>query len=512
MKLTLHTIGCLAFATLLHTAMFAQDGLPDPTFGNNGVVQHDLDGKADVALGMALQPDGKVVVCGSKRDYPAEEDLFVARFNSDGSLDTDFASNGWFEYDHAGGSDVAWSITVRPDGRLVVVGTALSGSNYQGFVLQLDGNGTLDPGFGQGGLFVAQHPFGSGLGSIVLLSDGSLVGAGSVMDSSNYYYPLIVKLDAAGELDTSFGTGGATTTSEAGTQLIHVSSGPGGSLVASGNHQVNELRIFKLSADGTLDPAFGTNGVFMESVSLPEGEHALLPSGKVLISGQSGNDLRSVRLLPDGTLDANYGTGGVVNEIVPNIQASRTMVALPDGRFIVGGRHYSGNAWSHMVVRFLSDGSPDPSFGTNGYAYLNFSPAQHHANDIAALSDGKVVCVFGRTTVLNNDADIVLVRLTGTPIGIQETLSMQVGSLRCSAAQGDLLVFGPMFPDAQGYSVAVSDMSGRSVNTSGATFTASGNCTPCAAPLPRALAAGVYVASVADPEGRSRTCRFVLAD
>ena len=105
----------------IFVARYLSDGSLDPTFGTNGIVTTDLGG-TDYAYGVAIQSDGKIVVAGQ-----TGTDFALVRYNTDGSLDTTFGSNGWTTTDF-GGTDCAYGVAMQSDGKIVVAGC--SGSSF----------------------------------------------------------------------------------------------------------------------------------------------------------------------------------------------------------------------------------------------------------------------------------------------------------------------------------------------------------------------------------------------
>ncbi len=117
-------------------ARFLPTGKPDLAFGNGGIATLDISGQQDHLLGMALQPDGKVLVVGmtTKINTAFTLGMFVARFRSDGTLDKTFADNGVFTRSNPSFFDAANCVSVLADGNILIGGshwlTTMSGSDY----------------------------------------------------------------------------------------------------------------------------------------------------------------------------------------------------------------------------------------------------------------------------------------------------------------------------------------------------------------------------------------------
>src|SRR3954471_1124471 len=129
----------------------------DPTFGSGGLVTTDFGGRGDSALGVAVQPDGKIVAAGSSSAHDVfNVDFALARYNPDGTLDSSFGSGGTVLSDSGSTIDAASDVLLQPDGKIVAAGT----SERQFGVARYTTVGGLDPTFGSGG--IVRTSFGGG--------------------------------------------------------------------------------------------------------------------------------------------------------------------------------------------------------------------------------------------------------------------------------------------------------------------------------------------------------------
>ncbi len=103
------------------------DGSVDTGFGTGGKVTTDFGGANDFGWSVAIEPDGQIVVAGQAYNG-SDGDFALARYNSDGSLDTTFDTDGKVTTDFAGGSDYGWSVAIQAGGQIVVAGQAYGGS------------------------------------------------------------------------------------------------------------------------------------------------------------------------------------------------------------------------------------------------------------------------------------------------------------------------------------------------------------------------------------------------
>src|SRR5262245_49576256 len=127
------------------------DGSLDTTFSNDGFTTTQFGGAQAYFQGVAVQQDGKIVATGSVR-FGGAFTIVTARYNSDGTPDTSFGTNGFVTTDFTANEEGGYRVVVQPDGRIVVVGNA----NGIAFLLRYTSAGVLDPSFSLDGVFPFQ--------------------------------------------------------------------------------------------------------------------------------------------------------------------------------------------------------------------------------------------------------------------------------------------------------------------------------------------------------------------
>ncbi len=198
---------------------YNSDGSPDTTFGSGGIVTTPIGGFFDCPYAIAIQEDGKIVIAGySDRridiDDTSDCDFAVVRYNSDGSLDKTFDSDG--KLTTPGGQfsyDAAFGTVVQKDGKIVIAGPSTSKGNLAYALLRYNGSGTLDDTFGTGGIakvLIDSHAFHDGC-ALSLQEDGKLVIATSLYNGTDFDFALL-RFSSDGILDDAFGTDGIVTT------------------------------------------------------------------------------------------------------------------------------------------------------------------------------------------------------------------------------------------------------------------------------------------------------------
>ncbi len=159
-------------------ARYASDGFLDPSFGTGGLVTTDMSGNSDQGRSIAIQADGKIVVAGYA--YDSGYDSFaLARYNADGSLDISFGTGGKVTTDMSGNSDRGHSVAIQSNGKIVVAGYAYD-SGYDSFAIaRYNSDGSLDTSFATDGKVITDIAGNSDQGhSLVIDGDGKIVVAG----------------------------------------------------------------------------------------------------------------------------------------------------------------------------------------------------------------------------------------------------------------------------------------------------------------------------------------------
>ncbi len=331
---------------------YLPDGRQDPSFGHHGAVRTDLGG-AETVADVALQTDGRIVVVGT-----ASRDVMVARYRSNGSPDRGFGSNGIVRTD-LGKFDDASSVAVQPDGRLVVTGMTSNGTAGRWFVARYLQEGELDPAFADGGIRLGSRRSGFAPDDVALRSDGRILVAGRT------FPPGIVevrRLLRNGRTDEAFGTNGRTRTPvssgmRAAIALRHGEMFVTGAVPGAGS----DFGIAALTANGTLDAAFGDGGVTSVdfSGSSDQADAIVIDAdGNLIVGGDTiGSTFRLfalTRLLPDGSIDASFGRDGRVTTGGGELGFTEDLTVDASGRIVLTGVGSPGGRLAFATLRYLS--------------------------------------------------------------------------------------------------------------------------------------------------------------
>src|SRR5262245_14520655 len=198
-------------------ARYNADGSLDTSFGSGGTVTTDFFANEDDAFSVLIQPDGKIVAVGSANDPATFYDFAAARFLSNGTIDTTFGVAGKVSTDFGDQNfDRARSAALQADGKIVAAGFAISqNGGVQNFaVARYTSNGVLDTTFSGDGR--TQIDFGNCCQSamkILLQSNGKIITVGGSNGESGEDDFLVARLNPRGSLDATFGVGGMVRTS-----------------------------------------------------------------------------------------------------------------------------------------------------------------------------------------------------------------------------------------------------------------------------------------------------------
>jgi uncharacterized delta-60 repeat protein len=433
-RLPLISVTVLALILSPHTrvALHAAEGDLDPTFGLGGKVKTDFGNTFDAAEEVAVQPDGKIVVAGNR--FTSTGDFAVARYNTDGSLDTTFGTGGLVFTDLNGGSfDFARAMALQPDGKIVVAGHssgAVSPADEDFAVVRYNSDGSLDTTFGTGGIvftdFGAQ--FFEGAFAVGLDSAGRIVAAGGTYDFTTQRDFAVARYNPDGSLDTTFDGDGRVTTALSLTNfdiVADVAIQADDRIVAVGFANSDFVTV-RYDIDGSLDTTFGGTGIVATNfggISTQATAVVVQPDAKVLVVGTTSvigdGDFALARYNPDGTPDASFGSGGQVTTDFLANDGLNDVTLQADGKIVVTGRSmepgFGGDDFA--VARYEADGTLDTTFGVAGLVRTDVAGgSSDDARGIAIQTDGKILVAgqsaFGTTT---GAADFGIVRYEGPP-------------------------------------------------------------------------------------------------
>jgi uncharacterized delta-60 repeat protein len=353
-------------------ARYMTSGSLDTTFGSGGEVVTSWGKKGATsadAYAMALQSDGKIVLTGV-----ASSQFALARYNTSGTLDTTFGSGGILTtLINAYTSKGAEAVAIQSDGKIVVAGTSSPTTGYIEphyiTLARYNSNGTLDTTFGSGGSVISQLGSGdSEARAVVLQSDGKIVVGGWIILNNQLQFTA-ASYNTNGTLDTTFGAGTgyaafSTNTGSNAYGAYSVVMRPDGKIVAAGMQltTTQTWTLARFNTDGTLDSTFNGTGIVPTTVAGYADALALQSDGKIVVEGSMLNptypQFELGRFNTDGSLDATFNGTGLVNTVIGSSSLARGVLIQTDGKIVAAGSSpYNTSADSFALARYLGDAS-----------------------------------------------------------------------------------------------------------------------------------------------------------
>jgi uncharacterized delta-60 repeat protein len=372
----------------LAAARVDANGSPDGTFGDGGHVVASLLPGPQQIFASVLDTGGKVLLVGSGR-----EDVLLGKLRQDGSIDTDYGDQGVTITDAGDLACDASAMALQPDGKMIIVG---SRGNSMPLVARLNADASPDTSFGQTGKLVLNQWEGVKVTGVVVRPDERIIIAANYnggLDNSGF---MIGRITRDGLVDSSFGVQGRIFVSSATALALALDTE--GRILAGGSSTLGSHTVFRFNEDGTPDRYFGRQGKFnIPDSSSNLTALTIQPDGKIVAVGQAGEGANRIflssRLNPNGTLDAGFGKGGVVHTDITQWPDYATSVAIDAaGKIVVAG--YSAASPLHnafVVARYNGDGSLDQTFNGAGTSMTGINSYLDRALGVAIRTDGKIV-------------------------------------------------------------------------------------------------------------------------
>jgi uncharacterized delta-60 repeat protein len=244
-------------------ARFTTAGILDTTFNTTGYVTYSI-GVGATLEGIGTQSTGNIIVAGSAV-IDGIPNFMLARFTSTGSLDTTFGSNG-ITLTQVGVINIISAMAIQSNDQIVVIGTADDNLT----IARYNADGSIDTSFGSSGIFQPNiDPSVIGY-DVALDSSGNIAIAASIIQS-NVRQAMVIRLTSSGALDTTFNSTGYVITSIVyGAEYYGITIQSNNDIIAAGytvGPLSNELAIARYLTNGTLDATYGTSGFTVTNFS-----------------------------------------------------------------------------------------------------------------------------------------------------------------------------------------------------------------------------------------------------
>ncbi|WP_152052615.1 FG-GAP-like repeat-containing protein [Tautonia marina] len=449
-------------------ARYTASGHLDPTFSGDGIASVSFfpgGTSREVAQGVTLQSDGKIVVVGSVQQAAGDYDFGIVRLNANGTLDTSFSGDGrqLVSFNLGGSdSDLANDVLIDGSGRIVVAGTVdrAAGGDTDVGVARLRSNGDLDPDFNPRGLVgrtwysFNRGPVGNRLDTgeaIAIQADQKLVVGATVQMSDTDYDFGVVRLNTNGTVDTAtfqasgpypgtqtvaFNLLGGPLTDKLSDLAVHGSTIVlGGTAARAGGNR--DFAAARLLSNGTLDPGFSGDGKAMVAFDQVAGGAdvcnalAVQSDGAILLVGQvatpsDGFDFGVARLTAAGAIDSTFNPIGATfgrqtvgfNLGGSNLDTANAVAIQPDGRIVVVGQAFKIFVAMMFdpvaLTRLNANGTIDTTFGTTGRMAESYGFSNGVASSMVMQPDGKAILAGSVIHDGNMDFAVARVWANGT--------------------------------------------------------------------------------------------------
>lgn len=386
-----------------------EDGTMDTSFHYDGRA-HPYLGTSNEEIPQSIEAldSGRILVCGH-----TVNGFGIIRMHSSGELDTSFGTSGVATIGPT--SSGARRMHIGTDGSLLIAGDTSSG-NHDLILARLTPNGAADTDWATDGyvqLSLNRMMYYSEWLGLHRDSQGRIYTAG--YSNPGYRVAMAARFSADGQLDTSFADSGFDSYRYYVTKHYYawdITTDSSNNAYVCGTEQNNAyLFIRKLDSNGELDPTFSGDGIhtfrpvtagYQEVFTDLDASNNIILASSAYVSGTLQVIL--AKITPTGTYDTSFNTTGYSVSSFSNNHFVKGFLQLPDGKLLICGHVHDGSNYKPFAARFLADGTPDTSFGTDGYAEFTSLTGAYTTEGITIDGEGnlfltgKVSSYPGRST------------------------------------------------------------------------------------------------------------------
>ena len=392
--------------TLIHMPMVLRrpvrfiesSGVLDTSFGQDGRVLTNFDGGDEWGNALVIQPDGKLVIAGYTFTG-SSNDVVVARFHPDGSLDTSFSGDGKTATDVNYKDDNTFAAALQTDGKILVAGRAWD-TNANFFLLRYNPDGSLDSSFDGDGKTMTNFLGWDEGRAIAVQADGKILVGGFTSTTTAYF--ALARYNPDGSLDATFDGDGMLT--------VNVTTGAdyGYALALQGDGKIlmagyaegtnNNFALVRCNADGSLDTTFDGDGKLTTDFAAGDDrayDLAVQSDGKIIAAGYASGasaDFALARYNPDGSLDTTFdGDGKLTTDFAGNGDIVLSVELQTGGKLVAAGYNNNPTNDDFALARYNPDGSLDATFDGDGKVVTDLAGGDDYAYSLALLGDGRLV-------------------------------------------------------------------------------------------------------------------------
>jgi uncharacterized delta-60 repeat protein len=277
---------------------YNSDGSLDTSFDNDGIVLTNFgEFSNDRAFDIIIQDDEKIVACGYNTDQETGRDFAMIRYNTDGSLDNTFNGTGMVSTPIEIAVDEARSINIQNDGKIVLAGFSFDSFIRNFTVVRYNSDGTLDNTFDSDGIVTTSiTSYDDAAYDSAIQNDGKIVLVGYT--SGETYDFAIVRYNEDGSLDNTFGTDGIVITpigngADLGYSLLIQEDSK---ILVAGHADFNDnaFALIRYNSDGSLDNSFDSDGIVTTQIGPVWSDDVIFSmllqaDGNILVGGQTSD-------------------------------------------------------------------------------------------------------------------------------------------------------------------------------------------------------------------------------
>ena len=401
----IHGNGISAFSSSFMTR--GPLGVLDTAFGTGGLTEFDDSEVQAVGNAAVIDAEGRILVTGRY-----DQDMCIWRYNTDGSLDTTFNSQGWTTYHTVVGDFTlfeGYGITLDDGGRIFVTGYSQDDQGYSDMTVWRYTDEGVPYGFSAPGnkpiTFNAGRSYADDEGrAIIVDGSGDIYVAGTSVDSTDYPVMALWCYNSDGSAKTSFGNNGIVTPSEADTveditygRAADLALDSQGRIVIAGHYEFDDviepaghkshIVIRRYNPDGSRDLTFSDDG-WLTSYGVAGGTDrdgawglCVDESDNIYVTGSidrnnssKDEDLIVMKIKENGDWDSSFNSSGFVTvgnaDGLSGDNSGLDIKIDNSGKILVAGlsQYYGSNPDTRLsIVRFDADGSLDTGFNNLGW-------------------------------------------------------------------------------------------------------------------------------------------------
>lgn len=435
----------LFFSIFFLSTYFSQSQYLDQSFGIAGTVVTDGgSNRADYANAVAVGSDQSIFVGGESAYANSQKVSLLIKYNKFGVIDKSFGVNGKVFFDNIPIVSFLVDIKILENGKILLLGGANQGNSADNnvFVCRLNTNGTVDTSFGTNGFkFFNLFPGKKIPRKIIVDSTNRIIVLYETFRDNNLYYFAIHRLNSDGNVDLTFNSG--TYVSSIGYDAKIAFDKISGKILVCTKFVENEnaLRLFRFSNDGSMDTSF--NGGFSKVidfniVKIFPSSILITPNSEIIITGFN-DDYTSIsgartfdmaKINEDGSIKTSFGVNGIKRIPVGNNLTSDAVeygiksILTPDNKIIFTGNLKNVNlftAWDFNIRKTDIDGNIVTEFGNNGQVLVAFGNNASYdiLHDVVLQEDGKIIAV-GYAGPNETSADFAIARIENTYLSSED--------------------------------------------------------------------------------------------